>query len=927
MTSLGGGEIAAYGLSYQYLVTLDYVLRYLRTNPALIQHATLVVEPLIPKPDGKTDDIVDFAIEVDGESADQVQVKSSAEPAEHPLQPTPARAALERLLGRQAANSLILTNKPLSPQLLGEAEAMSTQGRQVTYTWANGPQPPAGDQTGKPRIIVDARSPAEVRDSIAELVRHFRRYQSFTQGLTSSRLLVPILLDHIFQAAAGNEPNRISALDLLGKIAMPDARIAHVAGGFDWGLPMSNIPNYLSTVPRMSYLDQVQEHIPTDDTATTPAYVVLTGQTGIGKSVIASDYCHVDSISYEFMCWIDCRDVGFIEPQVRNIVSQLTTGAIAPSEGVGPVFAGLLGRRPGPWLIVFDGIQNRADIDQYVPSRGHGSVLVTTNNSLNWWPTARVIEVGQFGEQEAIDCFCSYAAIPAESASDLRDVISGIVERIGWIPLAVSMSAIYFKNTEGQLSELVTQYFSDLTALADTLSIPPGFHHDTAFTAIQYAVTNLGIGTPAADLYGRRARAVLEIGSLLAPELLPLNFILPATADSVTTNLANLPAPAEVDPVLRRGVLSILRTQTIARRVINDGQGNATPASETVAFHPLVHDILQESYLAAVPPGQLQAQSVTLMGFLLGWLGPMRDSGEYFAVEQLRLHAQALLKLLNAREPLSSFNPGCAKVYTYAKALLQSELSTCQASRGNLQAAYDLAWAAMQNLSSYAHERAARLITMKVLVKMIKDLSMAEVPPALIGSFSTAMLPAIRAAENDEDDGVRGMAYEAAGDLYLTLNRIEAYRNSPLLQGIAAQLQQISARDPAPDTREASRMIRLNQLYEAGQFHQIRELLPQWRAADDSLENALILDAIEIAAQLHTDAIDEALQGVDHLLATKTYANYLFLSLFEALKKVARELYRVAADREKDRQRIQDALEKVLWRYNELGGSAEATNS
>jgi len=612
-------------------------------------------------------------------------------------------------------------------------------------------------------------------------------------------------------------PNRIPALDLLETQAMPDARIAHVAGAFDWGLPISGIPNYLSTVPRLTLLDEVQDHIATDDTATEPARVVLVGLTGIGKSVIASDYCHVDSISYEFLCWIDCRDVDFIEPQVRNIVSQLTRDEIAPTESVGPVFTGLLGRHRRPWLIVFDGIQNRVDIEKYVPSMGRGSVLVTTNNSLNWWHTAHTIEVGEFTEEEAIDCFCSYAAIPAAAADELRGPISDIVNRIGRVPLAVSMTGIYFKNTEGQLNELATQYFSDLEALADTYSIPPGFNK-TAFVAINHAVRNLGKGTPAGDVYGRRARAILHIGSLLAPELLPLNLILPATADSVQTDLANLPRPVEADPVLRRGVFSILRTQTIAHRVVNDDEGNTTPASDTVAIHPLVHDILQESYLAEVPPGQLQAQSKTLMAYLLGWIGALRIAGEYFSVEQLRLHAEALLELVNEREPLSPYSPQGARVYTYTKALLQAELSTCQASRGKLQSAYDFGRAAAQNLSTFAHEQPARVLTVKVLASMIKDLSMAEAPPELLAIFSSAVLPALLEAEADDGDGVRDFAYDAAGDLFFSVSRTETYRNSPPLRGIRSQLEELEARDPSPELREATRLRLINQLYDRERF-------------------------------------------------------------------------------------------------------------
>jgi len=138
MTTLGGGGVGAYGLNYQYLATADYFLRYLGANPELIPRATLVVDPLVTKSDGKEDDIVDFAIEIDSEPTHSVQVKSSLDPAEYPLQPAQARDVLQRLLSNQAPNSLILTNKPLSPQLLGEAEAEGTQDQRTTYVWSAG---------------------------------------------------------------------------------------------------------------------------------------------------------------------------------------------------------------------------------------------------------------------------------------------------------------------------------------------------------------------------------------------------------------------------------------------------------------------------------------------------------------------------------------------------------------------------------------------------------------------------------------------------------------------------------------------------------------------------------------------------------------------------------------------------------------------
>ncbi len=925
MTTLGGGGNAAFGFHYQYLVTAESFLTFLRDNPEAIPRASLVVEPLHTKADGKDDDVVDFAIEVDNDVTRNAQVKSSVDPDSYPLQPAPARAALGRLVKYPAEQTLLLTNKPISAELLPQVQVLAeeTAGQRTTYTWSSGPQKEPGLGALPPRIVVDSRRPVELRNSIAELIREFRKRRGLTHGLVSAHLLVPILLDFIFAAAAGEAPSRITALDLLEKVAMPDPRIAQVAGGFDWGLPISSIPNYLSTVPRLAYLEEIQQNLPLDDANSAPSRVVLTGQTGNGKTVLASDYCHVEAISYEFICWMDCREVDFIEPQIRNIVAQFTRETFTPDEAIGPVFAGMLGRRSGPWLLVFDGIQNRTDIEQYIPSMGYGSILVTTNNSLNWWPGTPVIEVGELTEDEAVDCFASYAGVSESDAEARRSEILEIANRLGRIALAVSMSAIYFKNTEGQLDELALQYFKDLEALADSESRPPGFPR-TAFAAIQHAVRNLGKGTPAGDVYGRTARAVLEIGSLLAPELLPLNFMLHSTPEEIQLDLANLPVPTEADVVTRRGVLAVLRTQTIARRVVNDGEGNRTPVSETVAIHPLVHDILQRSYLDAVPPGYLEPQCTTFMYFLVGWLGWMRTQGEYFAVEQLRLHANALLTLMADNEPMSSLSPQNARVYTYAKTLLQAELSTCAASRGRLQDALQLGHAAIQTLSPFMSEPYARRIAMKILASMVADLSFGEAPPEVMRTCAMPFAIAAAEAESDANAAVRAIAYSLASDTLAALDRLDSYRDSPLLSGVRQMLFELTERDPSKDTQIAAQMKRVNELYDAGRFPELRELADQMLEANTSLEGAVMLDAIKIMAQLHTDALDEALSGIERLLDIDNYADYVLLSLHEALKKTARELHRVieAGFLEAERDRLQSALDRVLERYYQLAALA-----
>lgn len=918
MTTLGGGAVAAYGLKYQYLATTEYFLRYLREHPELIPHAALVVEPLLTNANGQYDDIVDFAIEVDDAASHHIQVKATTKPNEYPLQPAEARVALGRLLGHAAQHSMLLTNKPLSTVLAAECAAVETSGPGSAYKWSNGPKL---SQHAAPRrllLTVDDRTPAQLRGSIAELIRHFRRHRALSPGITSARLLVAIVLEFIFDAAAGNESNRISALDLLAKIQTPDTQMAHLAGGFDWGLPMAGIPSYASTVPRISVLDEIGEHLTANDVRAVPACVVLAGHTGIGKSVIATDYCHADRISYEFLCWVDCRDTNMIAPRIRDIVAQLTRELVPPAIDVGKIFTGILGRVSGPWLLVFDGIQNASDIEPYVPTVGHGSILITTNNSLGWWGTAHQMEIGVFTDEEAITCFAAYAGISSDALGGSRVQIRQIVERLGCIPLAVSMAGLYFRNTEGRLDELAVQYFVDLAGLDDSYSIPRGFGNKTAFDAIRYAVENLGAGTKA--LYRRDAQMLLYGGSLLAPELLPINLLLAATVDQLHISIKTLPKPAEADAALRRGVIATLRTQTIAHRVTNTEAGTFTPASETVAVHPLVHEILQRDCLSRVRRGDLQSMASSLMYFLVGWIGPLRTEGHFFAVEQLRMHAEALLELVNEREPLSTSSADHDRHYKYLKAMLQMEISTCQFSRGNLQEAYSLGLAAVQLLSSLPDDTNARVIAMKSVLDQIHDLSFGEAPAALLAIHAHLLVQFCNECEAHHEEAFSEIAYKFAGEALEMVTRIPIYRDSPQLKAVTAQLEEIGERDPRRETRTHTRNTIRNQLLEAGEYQVILDKLPEWRRLDGGIHNAIIFDAFQAVAQLHTNRFDEALTVIGSVLNLKTHGNHLLVFVREALGKIAKALNETIPFAGQDAARLKETLDRVLARYYQLGG-------
>jgi hypothetical protein len=291
--------------------------------------------------------------------------------------------------------------------------------------------------------------------------------------------------------------------------------------------------------------------------------------------------------------------------------------------------------------VVFDGVAARVDIDKFMPTQGNGSVIVTTTNETGWWPSSTILPVSTFTEDEAVACFASYARL--DPASPSSDVVREIVARLGLIPLAISMGALYFRNSAGTVEELSAGYFAELAALEDIGSIPPGFDR-TAFAAIELAVRNLGAGIVGDDrLDAKMVEGMLYRASLLAPDMIPLNYLIASMPESLEMRLEELPEPSFADASVRRRYISIMRTQSIAHRVLLlDEEGEQNEASDTIDMHPLVHEILRRLFVRRTPPLQLGGQLTMMLYFLSGWLIHARNRNQYFVVDQLAAHALSL---------------------------------------------------------------------------------------------------------------------------------------------------------------------------------------------------------------------------------------------------------------------------------------------
>ena len=241
------------------------------------------------------------------------------------------------------------------------------------------------------------------------------------------------------------------------------------------GAPLVEVPrlHVISTQPtELVELSALFEDSVNDRT---PSIAALSGVTGFGKSTVAADFCHLNRHLYEKIAWIDCHEALLIDGKVKDTLRRMNVQFDAESD-VASLFRTAVANLPGPVVLVFDGAQDREQIERFVPTSGCGFVIVTSTNSTSWWTSATRLLVEAFSPEEAIRCFGTYADIDPDQH---RAPITAVVERLKRVPLAIAMAGLYFRDSGDDVSALVADYFSRLDALDDpafvqkALTAPP----------------------------------------------------------------------------------------------------------------------------------------------------------------------------------------------------------------------------------------------------------------------------------------------------------------------------------------------------------------------------------------------------------------------------------------------------------------------
>lgn len=317
--------------------------------------------------------------------------------------------------------------------------------------------------------------------------------------------------------------------------------------------------------------------------------VVVTGAGGVGKSQLAAAAFHRFRRPGGVRVWVPAssrQSVFTVYARAWRVVVGGDAASGWDDETQADLFVAWLRTTARPWLVVLDDVDDPADLRGVRPVGEHGKSVVTTRrrDAALIRPSARIVPVGTFAPDEAVDYLHSRLAVD-EDGDGARE-LHALADRLGHFPLALSQAAAFLIDTGmplttyRQLLEDQRQKLSDLLPATS----PADDHGETVATAWQLALDRAQTLAPAGS-----AGATLELLSMLAPDGVPEAVLHTAAARRWITRGADDRRDADLGPVQP----ALLPLRALHRLSLVTHDPSRTPAS--VEVHALVQRAARES--------------------------------------------------------------------------------------------------------------------------------------------------------------------------------------------------------------------------------------------------------------------------------------------------------------------------------------------
>ena len=197
------------------------------------------------------------------------------------------------------------------------------------------------------------------------------------------------------------------------------------------------------------------------------------GLGGVGKSELALQYAHRHREEYRPVWWVDADSPTQIQAGLAALARALTAGVDSVAaeqatidEAAAWALIWLSGHEG--WLVIFDNVEEVADIEPYLARLTHGHVLITTRRDVGWQHLHTTpLRLDLLPRSASITLLADLIAPPdSTNISELEE----LADQLGDLPLAMTQAGAYIACTPRM----------SLTRYLNLLKTTPARMHATA---------------------------------------------------------------------------------------------------------------------------------------------------------------------------------------------------------------------------------------------------------------------------------------------------------------------------------------------------------------------------------------------------------------------------------------------------------------
>jgi Tetratricopeptide repeat len=382
-----------------------------------------------------------------------------------------------------------------------------------------------------------------------------------------------------------------------------------------------------------------------------PSAVVLTGTWGVGKTLLAATYARARLASgWRLIAWVDARDGQSLLAGLAAVAEAALSddSAWCPAPDPGRALRHWLETDGSRCLLVFDGVEDTAQLRPFMPAAGAARIVITAFGEPGE-KLGNTVPVGVFGAEEAV------AFLSERTGLGDEDGASMVAAALGQLPLALDQAAA---TIAGQRLDYAT-YLVKLKALRDIdrMMTQPGPEQQYPPDVTGAVLMSLEAARTADPL--GVCIAIMEVMAMLGPAPLRCDLLRAAGQAGVLLGGGRRVAASMVDQALEQlGTWSLLgfsgnRQQVsvhwLVAHVVRGGlarRGRLAPAFRAAA------SALELSVGASAPSAVAREMPGQVTELLKSAGGHTEDVDERLARMLTRLRLLALSRLVELRDSM-----------------------------------------------------------------------------------------------------------------------------------------------------------------------------------------------------------------------------------------------------------------------------------